>query len=100
MVAPRRPKRMTTCVPPNAAIPACKGAEKAPGIALPHATGAGERWYVVQTQPNREAMALVNLHRQGFRAFMPQVVKTVRHARRTRTLRAPLFPRYFFTLLD
>jgi transcriptional antiterminator RfaH len=45
-------------------------------------------------------MALVNLHRQGFRTFMPQVVKTVRHARRTRTLQAPLFPRYFFAPLD
>jgi transcription antitermination factor NusG len=60
----------------------------------------GERWYVVQTQPNREAMARVNLHRQGFRTFMPQIVKTVRHARRTRTVQAPLFPRYFFTPLD
>lgn len=62
--------------------------------------GPGERWYVVQTQPNREAMALVNLKRQGFRTFMPQIVKTVRHARRTRTLKASLFPRYFFTMLD
>jgi transcription antitermination factor NusG len=108
MVAPRRPermivsesKRMATCVPPNAHIPACEGADEAPDIALPQAFGAGERWYVVQTRPNREAIALVNLHRQGFRTFMPQVVKTVRHARRTRILRAPLFPRYVFTLLD
>jgi transcription antitermination factor NusG len=60
----------------------------------------GERWYVVQTQPNREAMALINLQRQGFRTFMPQIIKTVRHARRTRTLKAALFPRYLFTPLD
>jgi transcription elongation factor/antiterminator RfaH len=62
--------------------------------------GPGERWYVVQTQPNRETMALVNLQRQGFRTFMPQIIKTVRHARRTRTLKAALFPRYLFTPLD
>jgi transcription elongation factor/antiterminator RfaH len=62
--------------------------------------GPGERWYVVQTQPNREAMALFNLQRQGFRTFMPQIIKTVRHARRTRTVKAALFPRYLFTPLD
>lgn len=93
-------RRMTIHVPPNAGILACTGAGSTPGTAAPQAPGAGERWYVVQTQPNREALALVNLHRQGFRTFMPQIVKTVRHARRTRTLQAPLFPRYFFTPLD
>lgn len=60
----------------------------------------GERWYVVQCQPNKEAMALVNLQSQGFRTFMPQIVRTVRHARRTRTVKVPLFPRYLFTPLN
>ena len=60
----------------------------------------GERWYVVQCQPNKEAMASVNLQRQGFRTFMPQIVRTVRHARRTRTVKVPLFPRYLFTPLN
>jgi transcription elongation factor/antiterminator RfaH len=76
------------------------GAISTPSAPLSQALWPGERWYVVQTQPNREAMALLNLHRQGFRTFMPQIVKTVRHARRTRTRQAPLFPRYFFTPLD
>lgn len=60
----------------------------------------GERWYVIQTQPNKEPMALVNLQRQKFRTFMPQIFRTVRHARRTRTVKVPLFPRYFFTPLN
>ena len=62
--------------------------------------GEAERWYVVQTQPRKETTALVNLHRQGFRTFLPRLVKTVRHARKTRTVQAPLFPGYLFTPLD
>jgi transcriptional antiterminator RfaH len=62
--------------------------------------GAGERWFCVQTQPRKEAMALVNLERQGFRSFLPRLMKTVRHARRRRTVQAPLFPGYLFTALD
>lgn len=93
-------RHMTISVPPNTVIPAFPGAGSTPGAAAPQALDAGERWYVVQTQPNREAVALVNLHRQGFRTFMPQIVKTVRHARRTRTQQVPLFPGYFFTALD
>ncbi len=60
----------------------------------------GERWYVVQTQPRREDLAVVNLRRQGFRSFLPRLVKTVRHARRSRSVRAPLFPGYLFVPLD
>ena len=59
-----------------------------------------ERWYVVQTQPRKESTALANLHRQGFRTFMPRITRTVRHARQTRTVKAPLFPGYLFTPLD
>lgn len=62
--------------------------------------GEAERWYVVQTQPRKETTALVNLRRQGFRTFLPRLVKTVRHARKTRTVQAPLFPGYLFTPLD
>ena len=60
----------------------------------------GEHWFCVQTLPRKEPTALVNLHRQGFRTFMPRLLKTVRHARKTRTVRAPLFPGYLFTPLD
>ncbi len=66
----------------------------------PPSLAPGERWYVVQTQPRREELAVANLRRQGFRTFLPRLLKTVRHARRTRTVRAPLFPGYLFVPLD
>ena len=60
----------------------------------------GERWYCVRSQPRKESFAVLNLHRQGFRTFLPRLTKTVRHARQTRTVKAPLFPGYLFTPLD
>ena len=61
---------------------------------------AGQRWFLVYARPKGEATARLNLAAQGFRAFLPQVRKTVRHARQLRTVRAPLFPRYLFVELD
>jgi transcription elongation factor/antiterminator RfaH len=42
----------------------------------------------------------MHLGAQGFRPFLPQIRKTIRHARQLRTVRAPLFPRYMFVILD
>jgi transcriptional antiterminator RfaH len=44
--------------------------------------------------------AQLHLGAQGFRTYLPQILKTVRHARQLRTVRAPLFPRYLFIILD
>ncbi|MDW8371349.1 MAG: transcription termination/antitermination NusG family protein [Geminicoccaceae bacterium] len=60
----------------------------------------GERWYCVMTQPRREAWAFENLARQGFRGWLPLLTRTVRHARRVRTVKSALFPRYGFLALD
>lgn len=60
----------------------------------------GERWYVVHTQPRREYRAQTQLAVQGFRSFLPQQRKTVRHARKLKTVSAPFFPRYLFVALD
>ncbi|WP_036282442.1 transcription termination/antitermination protein NusG [Methylocystis sp. ATCC 49242] len=60
----------------------------------------GERWYVAQTLARREAGAGAQLVAQGFAVFTPQVIKTVRHARKLRTVRAPAFPGYLFVILD
>ncbi len=60
----------------------------------------GERWYVVHTQPHRESRAQAHLTAQGFRAFLPRHRKTVRHARKLKTVSAPLFPCYLFVVLD
>jgi transcription elongation factor/antiterminator RfaH len=62
--------------------------------------GAGERWYVVRTQPHREPRAVRQLENQGFRVFLPRYFKSRRHARKFETVLAPLFPRYMFIILD
>jgi transcriptional antiterminator RfaH len=58
------------------------------------------RWFVVQTLAHREVGARGQLGAQGFHAFLPQIAKTVRHARKLRNVRAPLFPGYLFVRLD
>jgi transcription antitermination factor NusG len=60
----------------------------------------GERWFVARVHPHRESTAQLNLHRLGFRSFAPRVSRTVRHARKSRNVLAPLFPGYIFLILD
>ena len=67
---------------------------------LQRSLSAGERWYVVFTQPHREFRAEAHLVAQGFRTFLPRFQKTVRHARKLRTVSAPFFNRYLFVALD
>ena len=64
------------------------------------ALAGNERWFLVHTQPKSERKAELNLGAQGFRTYLPQILKTIRHARELRTVRAPLFPRYLFVALD
>jgi transcription elongation factor/antiterminator RfaH len=59
-----------------------------------------ERWYVVHTQPHREAQAVRELENQAYRVFLPRFLKSRRHARKFETVMAPLFPRYMFIVLD
>ena len=59
-----------------------------------------ERWFLVHTLPHCERKAEIHLGAQGFRAYLPQIQKTIRHSRQLRTVRAPLFPRYMFLILD
>lgn len=59
-----------------------------------------QRWFLVYTLPNKEARAQFYLRSQGFGTYLPQFRKTVRHARKLRIVRAPLFPRYLFIALN
>ena len=59
-----------------------------------------ERWFLVHTLPHNERRAALHLGAQGFRTHFPTIEKTIRHARQLRTVRAPLFPRYLFLILD
>jgi len=55
-----------------------------------------ERWYVAQTLPCQELRAEAQLRQQGFCPFLPQMIKTVRHARKLSNVRVPVFPGYIF----
>jgi transcriptional antiterminator RfaH len=54
---------------------------------------AGERRYVVHAVPHAEERAQARPAAQGFRSLLPRYLKTVRHARKLRSVRAPFFPR-------
>jgi len=60
----------------------------------------GERWFLVRSLTKREKKAEWHLGAQGFRTYLPQIEKTVRHARKLTTVRAALFPGYLFVILD
>ncbi len=53
-------------------------------------------WFVVNTQPHKEALAITNLANQGFATYCPLVRRRIRHARRSRDVLRPLFPGYVF----
>src|SRR5262245_66265511 len=69
-------------------------------ISSPYELAQGARWYLVHTRPNSERKAEINLEAQGLKTFLPQIEKTIRHARRLATVRRPLFARYLFVNLD
>lgn len=59
-----------------------------------------DRWYVVNTQPQKEERAREHLNRQGFDVYLPRWRKRRSHARRVEWVPAPLFPRYLFVGFD
>ena len=69
-------------------------------VSVPYALAQGAPWYLVHTRPNSERKAELNLELQGFATFLPRIETTIRHARRLKTVRRPLFPRYLFVRLD
>ena len=62
--------------------------------------GPGERWFVARALTHQENRAQFNLHRLGFRNFLPRLRRTVRHSRRLRDTMNPLFPGYIFIIMD
>jgi transcription antitermination factor NusG len=62
--------------------------------------GLGERWFVARVLPHQENRAQFNLHRLGFRSFVPRLRRTIRHARRLQDTLQPLFPSYIFIVID
>jgi transcription elongation factor/antiterminator RfaH len=82
------------------AIAMANGGSASQAQAGQSADDAALRWYVVHIQPHGEDRAVENLNRQAFTTFCPRITKTVRHARKTTKIRAPLFPGYLFIQLD
>jgi transcription elongation factor/antiterminator RfaH len=64
------------------------------------AIAGNERWFLAHTLARSEAKAEFHLGAQGFRTYLPQIRKTIRHARQLKTVQAPLFPGYLFVILD
>jgi transcriptional antiterminator RfaH len=58
------------------------------------------RWYLVHTKPAAEGIAQLNLERQGYQTYLPQLVQRVLWRRQRRERVGPLFPRYLFLQLD
>lgn len=57
-------------------------------------------WFVVATLQRKEVFAGEQLRNQGVNVFIPTRRKTVHHARRAKTILAPLFPNYLFASID
>jgi transcriptional antiterminator RfaH len=68
--------------------------------ARPMGTSGRPNWYVVNTQPRAEIRAIDHLEMQGYRVFCPRYRRTVRHARKMKSVLAPLFPSYLFVQFD
>lgn len=60
----------------------------------------GARWYVVQTQPQKERLANFHLENQDFRTFLPLQSRPAGRSPRSRMALRPFFPNYLFVSLD
>lgn len=58
------------------------------------------RWYVVQTKPTKERLALRNLQQQRFETFCPLVRRVRRRGKCVSSEAAPFFSSYIFVYLD
>lgn len=61
--------------------------------------GEAARWCVVQTHQHSESLAERHLLSQNFRTYLPKRKRTVRHARRVRTVSSAYFDCYLFVSL-
>ncbi|MDF1629701.1 MAG: transcription termination/antitermination NusG family protein [Alcanivoracaceae bacterium] len=57
------------------------------------------QWFVVNTKPRQEQVALDNLQRQGYHAYLPRTVMQKRRRDQWHSVSEPLFPGYVFVQL-
>jgi transcriptional antiterminator RfaH len=53
-------------------------------------------WLAVHARPRQEELAALNLQRQGYTVFLPQLQQRRRRAGKWQLVTGPLFPRYLF----
>ena len=63
-------------------------------------TERDQSWYAAQLRPNGDRLAMVNLQRQGFNSFSPQIWETKRTDKGPKFLMKPMFPGYVFIEFD
>src|SRR5262245_61748704 len=54
------------------------------------------RWYLIHTKPAGEKAAEINLARQGYEVYLPQLLQSVKRGLKCCERVVPLFPRYLF----
>jgi transcriptional antiterminator RfaH len=57
-------------------------------------------WYLIQTKPRSENLALENLSNQGYKCYLPMVKVEKVLNKEIEIKKVPLFPRYLFINLD
>ncbi len=57
-------------------------------------------WYLVYSKPQQERLALENLERQGYEAYLPFIRSRRRRGGRYVSVIEPMFPRYLFLHLS
>ena len=57
-------------------------------------------WYLLYSKPQQERVALENLERQGYPAYLPLVRARKRRQTRVVQVTEPMFPRYLFVHLS
>ncbi len=57
-------------------------------------------WYLIQTKPRSEKLALENLSNQGYKCYLPMMRVEKALNKQIEIKKVPLFPRYLFINLD
>jgi len=57
-------------------------------------------WYLIQSKPKLELVALENLNNQGYECYLPMMNVEKQTQKNIQIKKTPLFPRYLFINLD
>ncbi len=57
-------------------------------------------WYLIQSKPKLEVVALENLNNQGYECYLPMMNVEKQVQTKIQIVKIPLFPRYLFINLD